>query len=116
MRPGPGGIRAHRATGAFHDVGAPADYLRTALAIGRGNAIESGATIAPGARVTQSIVWPGATIGANAVIDGCIVTNVDVPSGFHAKQSVLVPASVCQARDHARVTGSIACFPLDPNA
>jgi len=113
MRPGTGGVQAHRVDGGFYDVGAPSDYLRTSLALGNGNAVEPGAAIAPGARVTRSIVWSGATIGAQAVIDDCIVTGVDVPPGFQARYSVLVPASVSQAGDIARVSGDIACYPLD---
>ena len=113
MRPGPGGVQAHRVNGGFYDVGAPSDYLRTSLAIGNGNAVEHGAAIDPGARVTRSIVWSGATVGAGAALDDCIVTGVDVPSGFQARHSMIVPASVSQAGDIARVSGDIACYPLD---
>ena len=113
MRPGPGAVHAYRVTSTFFDIGAPSDYLRTAMALGHGAAIEHGAAIAPGARVDRSLVWAGATIGAHAVIEDCIVTGVNVPSGFQARQSVLVPASLSQPGDAARVTGEIACYPLD---
>ena len=114
-RPGPGGVRAYRAEGQFHDVGTPADYLRTSLALDGAAFDAASAAIAPGARVTQSIVWPGATIGDHAVIDECVVTNVDVPSGFAARRSVIVPTSIVQPGDGAKVAGAIACFPLDSN-
>jgi NDP-sugar pyrophosphorylase family protein len=113
MRPGPGGLHVHRVDGPFHDVGSPADYLHTALGFGTGRAIDPNAAVASTARVNRSVVWPGATIGANASIDECIVTAVDVPPGFQARQSVLMPADVCRPDDGARVTGKIACFPLD---
>src|SRR4030095_2181384 len=90
-RPGPGGMFAHRVDAEFHDVGAPADYLRTALALSTGNTVERNVGVAPGARVSLSVVWPGAAIGANASIDECIVTEIEVPSGFQARRSVLVP-------------------------
>ena len=114
-RPGPGAVRAHRVSGAFYDVGAPIDYLRTSLAVGNGRAIEPGVTIAPGAGVDRSILWSGASIGAGATIENCIVTAVTVPAGFKARNAVLTPASVCRAGDDAAVTGDLACFPMDTN-
>lgn len=109
MRPGPGGVHAHRVNGTFHDVGSPAEYLRTSLAMNE----KRGPVVAPDARVERSVIWPGATIGAGASLDECIVTAIDVPPGFQARQSVLVPASLCRPGDRARVTGDIASFPLD---
>ena len=112
-RPGPGGVHAYRASGVFHDIGSPADYLRTSLALQNGAAADAPAAIAPGARVTRSVIWPGATIGANASLDECIVTAVDVPSGFTARRSVLLPAALRRPDDRAEVTGPIACFPME---
>jgi mannose-1-phosphate guanylyltransferase len=110
-RPGPGGVRAHRVHGAFHDIGSPSDYLRTSLALTNGSGPD--AAIAPGARVERSVLWPGATVGAHASLDECIVTAVDVPSGFQARRSVLMPAAACRPEDRAQVTGQIASFPMD---
>ncbi len=108
-----GGLRAHRVTTRFIDVGTPRDYLAAALTLTGGAPIDAGALIAPGARVTASVVWSGAAIGAHAVLDECIVTAVNVPPGFHARRSVLVPASACRPGDEARIVGETACFPMD---
>jgi NDP-sugar pyrophosphorylase family protein len=113
MRPGPGGVRAHRAAASFLDVGTPRDYLDAARAMAGGPAIDPGALIAPGARLTNSVAWAGAAVGANALLDECIITAVTVPPGFQAKQRVLVPASVCRDDDRVQVVGGMACFPLD---
>ena len=115
-RPGPGGVRAHRVSGNFYDVGSPAEYLRTSLAIGNGATIEHSAAVAPGARVNRSVVWSGATIGAHASLDDCIVAGVNVPAGFQARSAVLMPAAVVKSGDSARVTGDLACFSMDGHA
>jgi NDP-sugar pyrophosphorylase family protein len=112
-RPGPGGLRGHRVSATFVDVGTPRDYLAAALALTAGAAIDPGALVAPGARATRSVVWAGAAIGANAVLDECIVTGVNIPAGFTARRSVLVPASVCQDDDRVPRVGDIACFTID---
>jgi NDP-sugar pyrophosphorylase family protein len=105
-----GGVRAYRVNGRFFDVGTPLDYLETALALGGSATIEPGAMIESGARVTNSVVWGGATIGEGAVLDRCIVANVDIPPGFSARNTVFVPASVLRPEDNAPVVGNAACF------
>lgn len=105
-----GGVRAYRVNGRFFDVGTPHDYLETALAIGENATIEPGAMIEAGARVTNSVVWGGATIGEGAVLDRCIVTNVDVPPGLQARDTVFVPASLRCEGDKAEIIGAAACF------
>lgn len=108
-----GDLTAYPVTAGFQDVGTPADYLATALAIADGATIEAGAVIGPGARVSRSIIWPGAAIGEHAVLDECIVTNVEIPAGFRAQRALVVPAAVCRHNDTARVLGDIAIFPMD---
>ena len=110
------GLRAHRVSSRFIDVGTPADYLGAAMTIAGGREAHTGAAIAPSALVTGSLVWPGARIGEHAVLDQCIVTNVSVPAGFHAERAVLVPASVWRETDRATVTSGLACFARDPEA
>jgi NDP-sugar pyrophosphorylase family protein len=105
-----GGVHAYRVNVPFFDVGTPHDYLETALAIGNHATIEPGAMIESGARVTNSVVWGGATIGEGAVLDRCIVTNVEIPPGFTARDTVFVPASVRRADDSAAIAGTVACF------
>jgi NDP-sugar pyrophosphorylase family protein len=107
------GLRAHRVSASFFDVGTPDDYLEAVLALARDRAIDPAATVAPGARVTSSVVWPGAAIGQHASLDHCIVTNVAVPAGLEARHEVLVPASVRRDDDTARIIDGIACFPMN---
>lgn len=106
-------IAAYPITAGFYDVGTPGDYLAAALAIANGAAIEAGAVIEPGARVSRSIVWPGATVGENAALDECVVTNVTIPAGFKAARAVIVPAAVCRDGEGARLAGTLAVFQMD---
>jgi NDP-sugar pyrophosphorylase family protein len=106
-------VAAYPVTAGFQDVGTPADYLATALAIADGATIEAGAVIGPGARISRTIIWPGATIGENAALAECIVTNVEIPAGFQAERAVIVPASVCRANDNAQLVEGIALFPME---
>lgn len=108
-----GGLRAHRVASAFVDVGTPRDYLAAALSLAGDHVISPHALVAPGARLTHSVAWAGAAIGAHAALEDCIVTGVSVPPGFAARGCLLVPASVCRSGDRARVTGDLACFTLD---
>lgn len=106
-------IAAYPVTSPFYDVGTPRDYLAAALALADGATIEPGATIGAGARITGSIVWSGAAIGEGAVLDECIVTGVEIPAGFRAERSVIVPAAAVRGSDTARRVGDLAVFDLD---
>jgi len=107
------GLHAHRVSSRFIDVGTPADYLTAAKAIDDEASPGDRAAIAPGARLRDCIVWPGAMVGEHAALHRCVVTNVTVPAGFKAQDAVLVPASVCRDDDRATVSGGIACFQID---
>ena len=101
----PGSIRAFLADGAFWDVGTPADYLETALAIGRTEGapsvqVERGSYIDPSARVTHSVIWEDATIGAGAILDRCVVADsVRIPAG-----SRFTHCAIIQSGDELVVT------------
>ena len=94
-------------------MGTPADYLDASLALTRGDDAAPGDAIAPGARVTRSVVWPGATVGEHAVLDECIVTDVHVPAGFQARRSVLIPAHLRRDGDTATEVAGMLVFPID---
>jgi NDP-sugar pyrophosphorylase family protein len=102
----PGRLRGFRPETSFVDVGTPRDYLQAALTFeGRRPKAEG--------RSGGSVVWPGATVAADAVLEDCIVAgNISVPSGFEARQAALMPASVLRAGDHAEVRDGIAVFAL----
>ena len=94
IRSNPGAVRGFRVSQSFVDVGTARDYLGAALALAgpaARNAVEAGATVSSDAVLSGSVVWPRASIGAGAMLDDCIVTNVSVPAGFRATAAVLMP-------------------------
>ena len=92
----PGAVRGVVSDASFHDVGTPGDYWRTSQAFAAesgstGSSIGRGARIDPSARVTQSILWDDVEVGADVVLDECIVTDrVRVPAGAVYQRSILV--------------------------
>lgn len=104
----PGRLRGFRPVTSFLDVGTPSDYLQAALALDR---VRPDAQ--SGARVERTIVWPGAAVGEGARLEDCIVAGeVTVPSGFDARQSVLVPPAIVRSGDEATVRNGVAVFPF----
>jgi NDP-sugar pyrophosphorylase family protein len=92
-----GAVRAFRTQAEFFDIGRPADYLDTALRIaareGRDPAEAYGANIAPGARVTRSILWDDVVVEAGAFLDECVVADgVRVPADTSWRGVTLRPA------------------------
>jgi NDP-sugar pyrophosphorylase family protein len=79
-----GAIRLFRTNAGFLDIGTPADYLSTALAIAeRDRAGGAGARsqIAPDARIERSVLWDDVVIGQGALLKECVVADgVVVPS------------------------------------
>ena len=81
----PGAIRLFRTTAAFHDIGTPADYLSTALAIAERDGARglrgARSQIAPDARIERSVLWDDVVIGRGAMLKECVVADrVVVPS------------------------------------
>jgi len=90
----PGSIRAYACDAAFQDIGTTSDYWTTSFAwLGKGppeEAYGKRVHIADGARITRSILWDDIDVGANSVIEECIVTDqVRVPAGSVYRRSVL---------------------------
>jgi NDP-sugar pyrophosphorylase family protein len=84
----PGSVRGFVSAATFHDIGTPADLLRTSLdlaaADGRIDRPRWGRNpqVAATARVTRSVLWDDVTVGAGAVLTECIVADgVHVPDG-----------------------------------
>jgi len=89
-------VFAFMASGFFLDFGTPADYLSGVIsllnengnrsyigpqakvsasaAVGPDAAVESGASVGEGARLRRAIVWPGASVPANAMVENGILT------------------------------------------
>lgn len=86
IRQRPGSLRIMRTTAEFFDIGTPRDYLDTALKLSarEGRSLDRGqrCTIAPGATLTDTILWNDVTIGAGAELTRCVVADgVTVPTG-----------------------------------
>ena len=102
---GGGRIRAWRATTRFIDVGTLRDYLHAALAFDGD----------PRVGITRSVIWPEARLAADVTLDQCIVAGpVRLPSGFRARDAVIVPAAVARDGDASSTVDDIAVFPIAP--
>jgi len=96
MRERPHVVRAFISQASFLDIGTPRDYVDTNVAIAAAEGIEpwtrgARVRIAASARVSRSILWDDVTIGEDAVLDECVVTDgVSVPAGARYTRSALV--------------------------
>lgn len=99
----PGSVDGYVCSAGFWDIGNIGDYWRTSMAfaapettsqsharvtlLGRGRQVE----VDPTATIHHSIVWDRVTVGAGAILDGCIVTDdVTVPSGTEHRNAILL--------------------------
>jgi NDP-sugar pyrophosphorylase family protein len=95
----PGRIRGFLADGDFWDVGTPADYLETALSIGRRERVASpqigpGSRVDPSAHVTDSVIWDDVEVPAGAVLDRCVVADgVRIPSGRSFRNCAIIQSA-----------------------
>jgi len=96
----PGAVRGFVAEAEFWDVGTVADYIQTSRAFeARGLTRRTDGAhaprIDPSARVVGSILWDDVDVGADAVVEACVVTDgVRIAPGSSYRQSV-----VCRRRD-----------------
>jgi NDP-sugar pyrophosphorylase family protein len=92
----PGSVRGFVSDAEFWDVGTTADYWRTSLVFAHRHGRDPfcagrDARIDSCARVTRSILWDEVEVGADAVIEDCIVTDrVRIPPGAVHRHTVLV--------------------------
>lgn len=116
MREAPGLVRAHVCEGEFFDVGTPDDYLRTSLTLSaRGERADGHGTrirVDPTAHVHESILWDDVTVGAEARLERCVVTDgVAVPAGTTWAGCSLRRADGEPAPGE-RIVGDLAVAPL----
>ena len=116
MRQGPGLVQAHVCEGDFFDIGTPDDYLRTSLTLSareaHGNEHGTRTRIDPAAHVRESILWDDVSVGADARLERCIVTDgVAVPAGTAWTRSTLRRAEGDLAPGERRV-GDLAVADL----
>jgi mannose-1-phosphate guanylyltransferase len=97
---------------SFRDIGTPADYLETSLALadvegarlGEGR----GVSVSPSAEVIRTALWDDVTVGPGARLADCIVCDgVHVPAGARYVRSAIVKAEgIVPAKDE-RVEGEL---------
>ena len=96
MHQHPGAVRGFVSDAEFWDVGTVEDYWRTSTAFAeRGGmadlGVGRGSRIDPSARITRSILWDDVQIGAEAVIEDCILTDgVRVAAGAVHRGETLI--------------------------
>ena len=117
----PGSVQGHICEGEFFDIGTPDDYLRTSLTLtvrdGRTGGQSHGARVRidPTADVRESILWDDVTVGADARLERCVVTDgVAVPAGTAWTRCTLRRAAGDLAPGE-RLAGDLAVMPIAPN-
>jgi NDP-sugar pyrophosphorylase family protein len=115
----PGAVRVQTTAATFHDVGTPADYLRTVrhIAHAEGRPLDRGAgtAIAATARVESTVCWNDVVIGEGAEVIGCVVGDAArVPDGLQVRDSCLLPAAGYVVRPGDRVFGDLVVVPFVP--
>ena len=92
----PGSIRGHVCDCGWDDVGTPADYLATALAVAArtgGPLVGTGSRVAASAMLRDTVVWDGASVGDGASLTRCVVTDgARVPDRAIFENATLRPA------------------------
>ncbi|HSK09696.1 MAG TPA: hypothetical protein VK911_08970, partial [Vicinamibacterales bacterium] len=111
IREWPGSVRGYRCGAAFRDIGTPADYLETSLALAAGDdraLVGARCRIAENAAIVRTILWDDVIVEAGVRLRECIVTGgVRVPAGSDFTRQVLIPRD--QASDGlCGETGAIA--------
>jgi NDP-sugar pyrophosphorylase family protein len=101
----PGSIRGFVTSANFWDIGTVADYWRTSSAWSQhGERATLNSHISSSAIVRRSIIWDAVTIGKEAVLEDCIVTDgVDVAAGAQYQRKILMRA----------IDGTTAAIPFE---
>ncbi|HEY2904461.1 MAG TPA: NDP-sugar synthase [Vicinamibacterales bacterium] len=91
----PGSIRGFVCDASFFEVGTVADYVRASRAFGASSTGDvfcgRNPQIASTARVTRSILWDDVHVGADSVVDECVVTDgVHIPDGAIYRRAAIV--------------------------
>jgi mannose-1-phosphate guanylyltransferase len=91
-----GSVRGFVSDAEFWDVGTVEDYRRTSTAFAQRSGmadlgIGRGSRVDPSARISRSILWDDVQIGADAVIEDCILTDgVCVAAGAVHRGEILI--------------------------
>ena len=91
-------LRAHVVSAAFHDIGTPADYLTTSLALAHeeglnGPLVGARTSIDPTARLCRTVLWDEVVVERDCELTDCVVGDrVCVPSGSRFEGQAIVAA------------------------
>lgn len=93
----PGAVIGFVSDAAFQDIGTPADLLQTSLQLaaadGRRDRPRWGhhVIVHPSARVSRSVLWDNVSVGENAVLHECVVSDgVVIPAGADFQRCAIV--------------------------
>ena len=115
-----GAVRIAPVQTVFHDVGTPADYLRTCLSLataegGPDALVGTDCAIDPTATVRHTVLWNRVRIGAGVTLAECVVgDDVTVPARSHFERRVILPAHGGARAPGERIEGALLTAPLDP--
>lgn len=118
-----GSVRAVRLEAAFRDIGTPADYLRTSLALadaeahgrtGRSPLVGARSALAPSASVVRTVLWDDVEVGEGVQLTDCIIADrVRVPAGVRWCRRAVVPADCCEPAPGDERVGPLLLTPFD---
>jgi mannose-1-phosphate guanylyltransferase len=117
-----GSVQAIAYDASFADIGTPADYLATSLALAGEAAPGSPASplvgartvIAPSARVVRTVLWDDVVVGDGACLTDCVVADgVRVPPGVRWQGLAVVPAGRGAAGPGDEVAGGLLLATMD---
>lgn len=106
-----GSVRAFVCDAPFQDIGTPADYLATSLALARteGSALVSrSASIDSTANLERTAVWDHVTVEAGAHLVECVVCDhVRIPARMHLTRKAVVSAAGRTPRTGETIEGDL---------
>ena len=112
----PGAVRIFTSQTHFFDIGTPAEYHRSARAHAHGDdalLVSEGASVDDSAHLHETIVLEGASIGARARLERCIVCDTTrVPDGHADRDAILGPADWVDEAPGGVCVGGLARWPM----
>jgi NDP-sugar pyrophosphorylase family protein len=121
MERDPASVQAFMADAVFHDIGTPADYLATALAVAREEGLAelppgARSAIDPTARLVRTAVWDDVTIEAGCDLADCVVADrVRIPAGSRVHGCAIVRAEGRSPAAGERRVGDLLVAELGPS-
>jgi mannose-1-phosphate guanylyltransferase len=115
----PGTIHGFVSAASFRDVGTPADYLATSLAVAAAEGLQElpvadTARVHPTARLTRTAVWDEAVVEARVELTDCIVGDgVRVPAGSRYRGMALAADGGDSQIGGGRRPAGLVAVPLD---